>query len=272
MTRGFGEVDLFQQLVPEWLAVPVALLTQLGSLWFVTLVLVAVALYVDRDDALVIWGVLMGGTAIWRAIKQAYFVPRPDQPLVALADLPGLLVPLYDFAVIDTGAGFPSGHAVTTTIVYLLLAEYLGVSSRRRRYAAALFLVGLVGATRITLGIHYFVDVLGGAVIGHGVVVASRPLRRRIDRVRVALLFGIALTAMNLGVNVLVAPLNLENLVLLTAPVTVLTWWVLAVERGWTIASLPRSLPPAALKLGLAGFVGAQLLLILYATTLPSPV
>lgn len=232
--RDFGEVDLFQQLVPDVLAFPVAAATQLGSLWFVTLVLYWVYRRYDRQEALVTWGVLMGGTACWRAIKTAYPTPRPQQPFAEPAEFSLLVGRLYDFFVIDTGAGFPSGHAVTTAIVYLSLARILPVSTRRRRIGAAVGIIAGVGATRITLGVHHAVDVVAGAMLGHGVVLcASLVLARSgADRVRTALLFGIALTTVNFLVTVIVEGVSVQELLLVTIPATVLLWWH-GVSHDW---------------------------------------
>ena len=56
MQRDAGAVDLFQSFVPDSLAMVIALLTQLGALWFVGFVLAGVYLFHDREDAVVIGG------------------------------------------------------------------------------------------------------------------------------------------------------------------------------------------------------------------------
>lgn len=60
-----------------------------------------------------------------------------------------------------TYQSFPSGHATTA----FALAAVLGFLSERWFYPA-LLLAGLIGLSRVTLGVHYPSDVLAGAVIG----------------------------------------------------------------------------------------------------------
>jgi len=75
------------------------------------------------------------------------------------------------------GKSFPSGHTMSSTICYgALLLVFLPVASRRWRPVAVGFVVTLVaaiGTSRLALGVHYFTDVLGGAVLGVAWLTAS---------------------------------------------------------------------------------------------------
>ncbi|SDJ54340.1 phosphatase PAP2 family protein [Natronorubrum texcoconense] len=234
MARDFGEVDALQEIVPEALAFPTAMATQLGAIWFATLLICCLYWFHDRNDAVVTAGLLVTGTGIWRTIKIVAPVPRPEQPLVALEALPSLLRPLYELAVVDSGAGFPSGHAVTTTIVYLSLARYLSVGSRRQRYLGALSIVSLVGLTRMTLGVHYLVDVIAGAVIGNAVLLVGFWLCSRYPERRVAIALGGGLCSASvcLLASLFVGPFSFWELGLFVAGVGGFLWWhVAATDR-----------------------------------------
>jgi undecaprenyl-diphosphatase len=67
--------------------------------------------------------------------------------------------------------GFPSGHATTVVVFYGLLA-YLLVPKMPSTFwkgvviAAALFLIGFVGFTRVFTGGHYLTDILAGYGVG----------------------------------------------------------------------------------------------------------
>lgn len=66
---------------------------------------------------------------------------------------------------VETGrrGGFPSGHTQNTT------AFWFGLAFRREHgplYAAAIAMVALVAVSRVYLGVHFPLDVLGGLAIG----------------------------------------------------------------------------------------------------------
>ena len=166
MSRAVGEFELLQEVIPDSLAVVVALLTQFGDIWFVTLVFIIAFVRFDRDRIATAGGVTLGAIALLLALKYTFALPRPDRPLVALETLPPLVRPVYELTAYASGYGFPSGHAVVTTVAYLSLAEVLPVSTRRRRFSAAVSIIAVVGFSRIALGLHYLVDVLAGILIG----------------------------------------------------------------------------------------------------------
>ena len=68
------------------------------------------------------------------------------------------------------GHRFPSGHAVTSTIFYGSLALRLSRPRTAVRLPAAVLVIVVVGFTRIALGVHLPVDVIGGIVIGASII------------------------------------------------------------------------------------------------------
>jgi undecaprenyl-diphosphatase len=68
------------------------------------------------------------------------------------------------------GKSFPSGHAMSSTVVYgTLLLVFLPLIARRWRplvIAAAAGLVLAIGFSRLALGVHYLSDVVGGIILG----------------------------------------------------------------------------------------------------------
>lgn len=101
------------------------------------------------------------GTLIQQSLKAAVDRPRPVWP-----------------DPVDTAhfAAYPSGHAMTATVVLgllLWLLHHHGVGGALWRTALTLSVVSVlgVGLTRIWLGVHWTTDVLGGWLLG-GLVVA----------------------------------------------------------------------------------------------------
>ncbi|WP_448631392.1 phosphatase PAP2 family protein [Cellulomonas soli] len=87
--------------------------------------------------------------------------------------------PVLDAPVANAaGYSFPSGHAantasMTTALVVLVWPELRTRRARTLAVLAAVGLTGLTAADRVLLGVHYPSDVLAGALLGSGVVIAS---------------------------------------------------------------------------------------------------
>jgi membrane-associated phospholipid phosphatase len=102
--------------------------------------------------------VAVGGAGVLNsALKSLFHQPRPT---LGVLDSP------------FEGFAFPSGHAMTATVLYSTLAmmvlERTAGVRRRLIGASAAAAVALVGMTRLALGAHYLSDVLGG--IGFGLL------------------------------------------------------------------------------------------------------
>lgn len=83
-----------------------------------------------------------------------------------------------------TSASFPSGHSMSAAVTYLTLAlvattPLTGRRGRRYVLASALFLVALIGVSRVYLNVHYPTDVLGGWTFGLLWALACRRIEDR---------------------------------------------------------------------------------------------
>lgn len=196
MNRGIGELDLLQPLIPEWAAVIVALLTQLGDIWFLGLLL-GLLYWFDRrnqDDIAIVAGVWLAGMGLYKGLKEVFAFPRPDEPLLDPDVLPIVIRQLYEATAMASGYGFPSGHAVGTTIVYFGLAYVLDIWTRRTRLLLAAGIVTTVSFTRLALGVHFLVDVVVGVLVGMVLLGLAWALFDRVetDRPTVGFALGIA--------------------------------------------------------------------------------
>lgn len=134
-------------------------ITFLGSpMWFWPVVVPA-AIFVWRRHharlAVFLAVTVLGGGLLNNLVKVAVNRPRPQ---------------LADPVAVAGGHSFPSGHAMSSTVVYgALLLVFLPVVARRVRpvvMGAVAVLVGAIGFTRLALGVHYLSDVVGGVVLG----------------------------------------------------------------------------------------------------------
>jgi undecaprenyl-diphosphatase len=135
------------------------ILTFFGSpVWFYVIVVPAVFWVWRRGHvrlAVFLVVTTLGGGLLDTIVKEAVGRPRPS---------------LVDPVATAHGKSFPSGHAMSSTVVYgALLMVFLPVIGRRYRpvvLVGAILLVAAIGFTRLALGVHFISDVLGGFVLG----------------------------------------------------------------------------------------------------------
>jgi membrane-associated phospholipid phosphatase len=170
--RGIGIVELFRTSgdVP---VVLFGLFTQLGDLWL--LLLVAGVVYVagdelpclgiDRRSGLFVLALVVTYVTLIVVLKEAFLLPRPP----GASDPPGIgwLQPAVERPLTTaTGPGFPSGHALGSTMVWGGLALVLDRETRRLRFGFAGAVIAGVALSRLVLGVHYLVDVVVGVALG----------------------------------------------------------------------------------------------------------
>lgn len=128
-----------------WLFVPISLLGSHEG----AAVVAALALWLHgRRLAYALIGIIVFALATDMLLWQLVGVPRPSGP--------GIYV--HANAPVSS---FPSGHVVTATVVWGMLAAY-----KRIWKAAAVVIVLGVMLSRLYLGMHFLGDVLGGGAIG----------------------------------------------------------------------------------------------------------
>ncbi|WP_117593409.1 phosphatase PAP2 family protein [Haloprofundus halophilus] len=206
--RGLGFTETLSNL-PEPFVAAFALVTQLGDVWFLfatlgLLYLLAgerIARHPRRTGALLV-ALSVGALATTLALKAAFGFSRPPDAGTASIPpwLPPMLETVYLNAATGDGLGFPSGHAIGTTVAYGGAAAVLDVWNRRKRTLVAGTLVGLVCLARLVLGVHYLVDVVAGVAVG----LAYLAVALRVADGDPARAFGVAAVAAAAGLAVVV--------------------------------------------------------------------
>jgi undecaprenyl-diphosphatase len=135
-------------------------ISALGGPAVLTLLTAAVSLFLalngKKHMALFVCGSIGSGLLVSSLLKDSFDRPRPD------------LVPHEVYAA---SYSFPSGHSVLSALTYLTLGAILARSHERKLLKAyflllATFLTGLIGVTRVYLGVHWPTDVLAGWTAG----------------------------------------------------------------------------------------------------------
>jgi undecaprenyl-diphosphatase len=145
---------------PRWFEHAVAELTTLGGVTNLTVIVLIALLFLLLQrrfaSALLVTLAVGGGVAMSETIKTLLGRDRP---------------PLIYRAVETSNASFPSGHAMLSTITFLTLGALLAQVMPQKRlkvfvFAVAVLLAGIVGASRVYLGVHWTTDVLAGWSLG----------------------------------------------------------------------------------------------------------
>jgi membrane-associated phospholipid phosphatase len=134
-------------------------LTQLGSSTFTLMMAAAIAPALRRQRALLVgWLVaFFGGVALEGLLKAVMQRTRPPYATAYLH---------------NASYGFPSGHAMASTIGYAMLGYLVSRLAdlrgwrRTSVYVGAALLIAAIGLSRVYLGVHYPSDVVAGFAAG----------------------------------------------------------------------------------------------------------
>lgn len=145
---------------PRWLEEAFRDITALGSGAVLILVVLAVSGFLilrgQINGLVLLLAASLGGSMLTTSLKGFFGRPRPEFAAHSVEEL---------------SYSFPSGHSLMSAVVYLSTGALLASLARHRGHkvyilAVAMALSGLVGASRIYLGVHYPTDVAAGWTIG----------------------------------------------------------------------------------------------------------
>ena len=163
-----GDTQGFDEAVIKWMGAHHSPLvdkvmievTALGTGTTVLMIVAIAALFLTltqhKYSAILLLVATTGGLVLNGVLKLGFERPRPS-----------IFVPV----VHTVSSSFPSGHAMSSAIVYGTVA-YLAARLHRRRWARwlvmmfALVVIALISLSRMYLGVHYPSDVLAGVIIG----------------------------------------------------------------------------------------------------------
>jgi undecaprenyl-diphosphatase len=131
--------------------------TELGSIWASGAAAVALTVGGRRREALDAFGAAGAMWLVGQGAKRAFGRPRPYESLDELR----LLIER------PRASSWPSSHPAVLLAFVTVASRDLGLSDGAR--VALVGLAGLIGVSRVYLGVHYPADVLGGLLLGRGV-------------------------------------------------------------------------------------------------------
>jgi membrane-associated phospholipid phosphatase len=151
LSTGLEFVRTTQKVLGPGLLVPMKIVTFLGSELFVLSVLPLIYWCIDRKRGARVGIIILLSVFSNLWVKSLFLTQRPYQidPSLGLAH--------------ESTTGFPSGHSQTSMTFWGVAMTML---PRRIGILAFIILPFLVGLSRLYLGVHFPIDVLGGWALG----------------------------------------------------------------------------------------------------------
>lgn len=144
-------VFLFFYQLPDWLKPSFYVVTQLGSLY---MLLALAAIFAFKKRYHIVIRLLMTGALAYLLAGFAKSILGRDRPAELLSNI-------ISFDIIQ-GPGFPSGHVALATALAFTIGH---VMSRKYHWVPVVWIVG-VAVSRMYLGVHLPLDIVGGFAIG----------------------------------------------------------------------------------------------------------
>lgn len=144
--------------------------TDLGYHTFYYLVLAPLFWVADRRRAGVLFLLILASGLLNTTAKLLIHTPRPDPQFARV----------LDFRPYRSGSNaFPSGHAQNAVVFWTSLAWWV-----RRRWFSVLAagLTAMISFSRLYLGVHFPIDVVGGLALGAVVMIVLPPMLERWSR------------------------------------------------------------------------------------------
>lgn len=235
--RSVGLTETLHSLVPPVVVSVFILITQLGSLPILLAGSACIFWFFARREGLILVGATLAAGALTSTLKAMFALPRP---------------PSSTHFIIESGFGFPSGHAIAGTIFWALAAIILPVGTKRTRIVVASSVIVLVGLSRVILGVHYLIDVVAGIIVGLGylyVLTGWDPVTPYRSLAFAALLGGLAIILARDG----------DAFALFGAAISGFAIWRLTPSTHRTLTR--RDLGPFVLGAGVLGLIGGTYLL-----------
>lgn len=237
--------EFFQNL-GSWLTLPMEFFSFLWREEFIMLLLPAIYWCWDAAFGFRLSALLMFGNAVNSIFKLAFHAPRPYW-----------INPEIQAYSAESSFGMPSGHAQNSTLLWGRLAVAI-----RRKWVTAVFvfIILMIGISRIYLGVHFISDVVVGWLIGAVLLWAALRLEKPIAawlgpksvpaQIAWALLFALLVILLGIAARLALAgwqmpvewaanaslqapdeptaPFALEGIVTASG-----TWWGMAAGYAW---------------------------------------
>ena len=144
-------VIAFQSL-GDWLVLPMRFFSFLGTEEFYMLILPILYWCIDTSLGIRVGVIMLFSSGLNYILKISFHGPRPYW-------MSSDVKPFWA----ETSFGFPSNHAQQSVAIWGSIAGFL---KKIWAWGGAIFIMLMIGLSRPFLGVHFFIDILGGWLLG----------------------------------------------------------------------------------------------------------
>lgn len=153
---------------PGWLTLLFYSFSLLGSAWLFIIVSAIIWFTKKRSYAL---DIMAAGIVTYLSVQVLKWLIDRPRPFELYGDI-------VHREVFVTGLGYPSGHTAIATVLGFLILPHL---PQRLRWIVPVWIIG-VGLSRVYLGVHLPLDVLGGFLLGLIIAKGIKYLREAVKK------------------------------------------------------------------------------------------
>ncbi len=147
-------LEFFSNISVPWLDQIAEAVTMLGEQYFFIAVITLIYWNISKREGIKLASAFLYSAFLNSLLKIVFHTPRPFEKLGTIN---------AKRLQTATGYSFPSGHTQHSTTFFITLAQII----RRRWFSViALVVIILIGVSRVYLGVHWPVDVIGGWILG----------------------------------------------------------------------------------------------------------
>lgn len=150
------------------------IISYLGSVYIIIPTAITATKYIEQtDNQIRLFYTVVNGYLVFITLKILFgSVQRPSvSPNITVTN--EILNYLISLMVVKETGSFPSGHITASTVILICILYEFEIHKNYKWIFVGILYILIVGLSRVLVGVHYPVDIMGGIIAGIGTVAVS---------------------------------------------------------------------------------------------------